>query len=374
LEATGITDNWWVGLSVMHNLFAREHNQICDYLKLHYPTMTDEDLFQKARLINSAISAKIHTVEWTPAIIQSDFMFLSMNANWAGFPAFGIKPLMGTPDVLNVTHQFPEEFISSYRMHPMLPEEITVAPHTGSTSTSDSVPLEDVSFTASTDFMRKYGLTDTLNTLGVRAQGKLTLLNYPTFLTKMRIPNIKGQIGKGLYMDLAAVEILRDRERGLPRYNSYRRSLHMKPFSSIDEITPNEEFRVILKELYDNDIEKVDLLVGQMAEEPRPTGFGFSDTTFRVFISSASRRLMADRFFTTSYNAETYTEKGLEYVKSATMKSLLIRNFPEFAEKLKNVANPFAPWENVAAQQNWVLLIRQAMAKAAAFNASAPPA
>ena len=32
-DLTGFNDNWWVGLSLLHNLFAREHNVICDALK-----------------------------------------------------------------------------------------------------------------------------------------------------------------------------------------------------------------------------------------------------------------------------------------------------------------------------------------------------
>ena len=35
-----------------------------------------------------------------------------------------------------------------------------------------------------------------------------------------------------------------------------------------------------------------------------PTGFGFSDTAFRVFILMASRRLKSDRFFTTDWRTE----------------------------------------------------------------------
>ena len=68
LSFTGFTDNWWIGLAMLHTLFTLEHNHICDLLAHHYPNWTDEQLFTKARLINSALMAKIHTVEWTPAI------------------------------------------------------------------------------------------------------------------------------------------------------------------------------------------------------------------------------------------------------------------------------------------------------------------
>src|SRR3712207_7565752 len=39
----------------------------CDMLRAEYPRWSDDDLFDRARLINTAMLAKIHTVEWTPA-------------------------------------------------------------------------------------------------------------------------------------------------------------------------------------------------------------------------------------------------------------------------------------------------------------------
>ena len=40
VEDTGIVRNWWVGVAMLHTLFAREHNAICDQLKRSYPTGT----------------------------------------------------------------------------------------------------------------------------------------------------------------------------------------------------------------------------------------------------------------------------------------------------------------------------------------------
>ena len=84
VDLTGFSDNYWVGLSIMHTLFAREHNAICDMLKGHHPTWDDEQLFLKARLINAALIAKIHTVEWTPGILDHPALQIGMNANWYG--------------------------------------------------------------------------------------------------------------------------------------------------------------------------------------------------------------------------------------------------------------------------------------------------
>lgn len=37
MALTGFNESWWLGLSAMHMLFAREHNTICDALRAEYP-------------------------------------------------------------------------------------------------------------------------------------------------------------------------------------------------------------------------------------------------------------------------------------------------------------------------------------------------
>ena len=58
-----------------------------------------------------------------------------------------------------------------------------------------------------------------------------------------------------------------------------------------------------------------------MFAEPKPKGFGFSDTAFRMFILMASRRLKSDRFFTDDYRPEVYTKAGIDWVESNSMRT-----------------------------------------------------
>jgi hypothetical protein len=83
-ELAGVNGNWWLGLSLMHTIFAREHNSIVDRLRVDYPKADGEWLFQKARLVNAALIAKIHTTEWTPALMNSPEGRLAMRGNWWG--------------------------------------------------------------------------------------------------------------------------------------------------------------------------------------------------------------------------------------------------------------------------------------------------
>ncbi len=110
--------------------------------------------------------------------------------------------------------------------------------------------------------------------------------------------------------DLAAVEILRDRERGVPRYCEFRRLLDMKVPESFLELTGGRaDLAREIEAVYGGDLAKVDTMIGMLAE-PYPEGFAFSDTAFRIFILMASRRLKSDRFFTDDYTPEVYTPVG----------------------------------------------------------------
>ena len=83
---------------MLQTLFALEHNAICDRLRAEYPSWSDDELFDHARLINAALLAKIHTVEWTTAILGHPDHRNAMRANWWGLA--GEHPQAARPDQL----------------------------------------------------------------------------------------------------------------------------------------------------------------------------------------------------------------------------------------------------------------------------------
>ena len=133
----------------------------------------------------------------------------------------------------------------------------------------------------------------------------------------------------------------------MPRYNQFRRLLRKEPVKSFDELTENPAWRKQIKQVYNGDLEKVDLMTGLFAE-PLPDGFGFSETAFRIFVLMASRRLKSDRFFTDDFRPEVYTDFGIDYVKKETMLSVLRRHYPHLAPALEGVANAFHPWKRTS--------------------------
>ena len=188
----------------------------------------------------------------------------------------------------------------------------------------------------------KNGLTyaDLFYSFGIAHPGAITIHNFPNFLRDITTPDNK-------HLDMATVDILKDRERGVPRYNQFRRLIHMKPAETFEELTGgNKTLAKEISDVYNGDIEKVDLQIG-MFSEPLPKGFGFSYTAFRIFILMASRRLKSDRFLSSDFKPEIYTKPGMDWVQNTTMKDVLIRHFPDLRSPLRNVKNAFHPWQKV---------------------------
>jgi hypothetical protein len=352
IDLTGFNENWWFGLSCLHTLFTKEHNAICDVLKKENPRWHDQRLFDTAWLINSALMAKIHTVEWTPGIVNTPALWLAMNVNWSGIFGQHLKDrfgrlgdselfsgIMGSPqEHHDARFALTEEFVSVYRMHPLIPDDWKLY-ELESGRLVEEREFVELQGASTRSFMDGYDIPDLIYSLGVEHPGKITLHNYPRAL--QRFKRIDGEL-----MDLATLDILRDRERGVPRYNDFREELRMPRVRSFEELTGNKQWAEEIRRVYDNDIDKVDLQVGMYAE-PLPPGFGFSDTAFRIFILMASRRLKSDRFFTTDFRPEVYTQTGIDWVTKTKMKDVILRHYPELEPALEGLPNAFLPWNRV---------------------------
>jgi hypothetical protein len=348
-------------------------------------------------LVIAAEIAKIHTLEWTTQLLYNEPVYLAMRANWFGlldeeslvgaaletvmqrlsdradgaqlFSALaagpGIVGLGSTQADINagVNHfgspfNFPEEFINAYRLHALLPDLIEYRDLPADPNRIvEKIPLAKMLHAAGSNAMRERGMTNWAVSLGRQRAGKLTLRNHPLFLQNLEMPHTPSPTGK---VDALALDILRDRERGMPRYNEFRRQYGLRQLTSFDdfidrrlpedsaELKQQKNIVRLLRDLYGqhrcdaskiisraqrsesgaaiddclgkrngtvvDNIEDVDALVGWLAEPVRPHGFAISETQFQIFILNASRRLFSDRFFTSSFRPEFYSHLGIEWI------------------------------------------------------------
>ena len=345
---------FWLGLGLLVTLFTHEHNAICDRLKAASPTSEDEQLFQRARLVNAALLAKIHTVEWTPAVISHPTAVAGLRANWWGLAGERVSRLFGRisgheevsgipgshADHYGIPYSLTEEFAAVYRMHPLLRDDWSLRAVADDTTLRECT-FRDISGPPGADVLRDLDTDDLLYSFGTQPPGLVSLHNYPRFLQEYERPD-------GRIVDLAATDIVRTREMGVPRYNEFRRLLHLNAFPSIDALTDNPAWAREISDVYDGDVEKVDLSVGLFAER-RPKGFAFSDTAFRIFVLMASRRLNSDRFLTDQYTSAVYTQAGLDWVADSTLADVLRRHHPRLEPALSGLANAFAAWHRAPA-------------------------
>ncbi len=332
-------------------------------------------------------------------MLYNEPLYLAMNANWSGllqkhpfvdaalekvierlarsegkkstgwYSAFAAGPgIFGLgsdkPDISGgVNHfgspfNFPEEFINAYRLHPMIPDLIEFRDlKNDSNVIRAKIAVVNTLRGKATEAMRRYGIADWALSLGRQRVGALTLHNHPLFLQNLDMPRLKSATGK---IDVLALDILRDRERGIPRYNEFRRQYGLKQLTGFDDfvdprLRPNSLERAeqqrdsgLLREIYGqhrcddskvittaqknddgsaindclgrpngsivDNIEDLDAMVGWLAEFTRPHGFAISETQLQVFILNASRRLFSDRFLTSSFRPAFYSDFGVQWV------------------------------------------------------------
>jgi hypothetical protein len=466
-EATAFPDNWSIGLSFFHNLFIREHNLFVDGFRtkaraepdadsglrdpgkpsepIPYRAVSNDELFEIARLVVAAEIAKIHTIEWTTQLLYDEPLFTAMNANWSGlfktkdpdseafqdaakitrdivavlgrspraeeanqlFAAFAAGPgIIGSREAnhFGSPFNFPEEFISVYRLHPLVPDLIEFRDIGDPDVIRRRIPVIETFRAKATAQMRSGGLADWALSMGRQRLGALLLQNHPQFLQNLDLrPRLDTTI------DIPALDIIRDREHGVPRFNEFRRQIGLRQLTSFDdfidrrlaegsaELARQRKLIATLREVYGqhrcdaskpitaaqldaagrtindclghpdgsmvDNVEDVDIVVGYLAEMTRPHGFAISETQFHIFILNASRRLFSDRFFTSDFRPAFYTQFGIDWATNngpdeqfedgksnghrqevLPLKRILQRAIPELALELQHVVNAFDPW------------------------------
>ena len=138
-----------------------------------------------------------------------------------------------------------EEFTAVYRMHSLIPDEFSLRRRTDNHEVLNG-DLNDVGGDAVRGVYEKVGFDDAVYSLATSHPGALVLHNFPNALRKL---NKKAE--DGIFVDVAAIDILRDRERGVPRYCAFRRHFNMSVPKSFADLTDNPDWQSELEDVYE---------------------------------------------------------------------------------------------------------------------------
>ena len=298
VDLTGFSDNYWIGLSLLHTLFVKEHNAICDYLKGSHtrPGTTSGcssprgSSTRRCRRRSTRSSGprgssptRCSSGRCTPTGTASCRAGCAQKFGHVGTEMIGgvvgsnqEPPRRALLDHRGVRLGLPAAPAAARRLRDPRPPQRPLIDET------DFEPIQGARHAADDRRVRARRTSTTRSGSPTRARSRLH--NHPRALNNhVRLT--------GDRVDLGTIDILRDRERGVRRYNDFREALR-KP--RIEQLRGPHRQRASGRrrsaDVYDGDIDKVDLQVGLLAE-PLPPGFGFSDTAFRIFILMASRRL-----------------------------------------------------------------------------------
>ncbi|GAB0492777.1 hypothetical protein MMPV_004047 [Pyropia vietnamensis] len=352
--------NSWVGMAVLQELFGLEHNAVVRMVASRYPgKYDDEQLFRIGRLVVSAVIAKVHTIDWTVELLKTKTLHLSMNANWSGLLGAAFKDRFGhlgrSPNVFSglvgarttenhgVPYSLTEEFTAVYRLHPMLPDSLPISVDGGS-----ATPLTELLGQAGEATLAAAGSPAIWTAMGTTPTGALSLFNYPAALRAVVPTDDDGKPRTERPVDLAALDVYRDRERGVLRYNAFRRALHLPPLRRWEDLTSDQEALEELRAVYGDEasggLERLDLLVGHLAEDKIP-GFILPQPAFLIFIVMASRRLESDAAFNTHFTDEVYTPEGMAWVRNVSgLRDVLARHMPAVAASVGSADSAFSRW------------------------------
>jgi hypothetical protein len=284
--AGDIRANENVMVTSMHTLFVREHNRLVDIIAQQQPQLNSEQQYQLARKIVGAELQIVTYREFLPALLGTgpanpraqDYVYNS------SLPAA-------------VTQSFAE---AAYRFG-----HSTVSPNLklvdGNGVTVENLPVRDSFFNP--DFLKAD--PNRLDQLFAGAASQVSQEIDNLVVDELR-NYLFGPPGAG-GLDLAALNIQRGRDHGLPDFNELRFIYGLNHLTSFSQITPDATLAQKLSNLYNSNIDNIDPWVGGLAEPHLP---GSSLGPFMHFnVSDQFRRLRdGDRLFYLSNALGLYSD------------------------------------------------------------------
>ncbi|KAL3788928.1 hypothetical protein ACHAW5_008662 [Stephanodiscus triporus] len=230
--------NQHVGLPVVHTLVLREHNRVCDVLRVEYPHFSDDLLFETAR--NSVINTLFH-------IVRTEYISTITGGRLTSSVQMGPNILTRRLVQLGL-NAISAEYLLVYVFHSLIEESTRPAEAATVIRTEewlgDALGAVDEAYPNRQDAFEsliRYGLTSSSSPHGLQ-----TVHGSPIFMRHVELFLMSMQEANGVV-----------------GYNEARRQLGLKPYANIGELLEGTSLeRAQMDSLFGGDIESVDFYTG----------------------------------------------------------------------------------------------------------------
>jgi len=343
------------GLTSLHTLLVREHNRIASQLEFLNSDWNDEKIFQETRKIIVAINQHITFKEYLPRILGQDVMKLYKLSGDFQYDNDCDPAILN--EFSTAAFRFGHTLIpAGYKMNgqSLVKLALNITDTDSAIRLRDHFNNPDIAITAM--FVDELSRT-------IAGQPTSEYDNEITEEVRNHMNESVGQSHSGV--DLAALNIQRGRDHGLPGYTKYKqfcsRDLLQKAgrlqtplasqstnFEGLSD-TIDKETIAKLQQVY-KDVGDIDLFTGGISE--RSAFGGLVGPTFGCIIAKQFEKLRkCDRFWYETEDTKIgFTSKQLEQIKKVTYSSLVCNNMDQAMEFQLNAfdlpnetSNPMIP-------------------------------
>lgn len=284
-------------LTALQTLFVREHNWQVARLHAADPGLSGDALYQQARAIVGAEIARITYDDYLPKLLGTAL------PAWTGY-----NP--GVDARLSV------EFTgAAWRWgHSTVSAETERKTETGAVEGGAGFDLRDVFFLPAASFAEGSGAAGFLRHLCTdltQAMDARIVEDLRNFLADPPVA-----------MDLAAINIQRGRDLGLPTLNGMREALGLTPYAGFAEVTSDAATAAALATAF-GDIGLLDLWTGGLAEQPSVPGALLGPTFAAIIADQFARLRDGDRLW---WENQGFDSDTLRLIGRTSLSDLILRH------------------------------------------------
>ncbi|XP_057892200.1 peroxidasin homolog [Melospiza georgiana] len=310
--------NEQLGLTAMHTLWFREHNRVAAELAALNPHWDGDLLYHEARKIVGAQMQHITYAQWLPKVLGEagmkmlgEYKGYNPNVNAGILNAFATAAFRFGHTLINpILYRLNETFQPIPQGH---------------------IPLHKAFFSPFR-IMQEGGIDPLLRGLfGV--PGKMRV---PSELLNMELTEKLFSMAHSVSLDLAAINIQRGRDHGIPPYNDFRVFCNLSSAQEFEDLRneiKNLEIREKLRSLYGT-TKNIDLFPALMVEDLVPgTRVG---PTLMCLLTTQFRRLRdGDRFW--YENPGVFTAAQLTQIRQASLARVICDNSDHIQQLQRDV-------------------------------------